>query len=306
MLETDIARWCDASELTTFKGGGRALVYFPRNRDEFAKTLFRLQSDGISPYILGGGSNALIADGALQTPVICTKNMRGLAFEGREAIFEAGVSVARLMSEARARGLGGLEFLEGVPATLGGALKMNAGAFGACMADIAVYAEVLRAEGDMLILRETPNFGYRRGAQGIVLGGALRLERMTAEESLARREKFLTARRQKQPRQPSCGSVFKNVIMSADECERLGLLQFAQNADMRADERVIFIGKLLDACGLRGERAGGAQISEKHANFIINAGGATAADFLSLANLMRRRAAENFGVSPEREFVLFT
>ncbi len=314
MNYSDISRWCGANELTTFRGGGRAFAYFPRIGGEFLEVLTKLMREERRPYILGGGSNTVISDGELDAPIICTRHMRGLTFEGSTARFEAGVTVAELMREARARGLGGLEFLEGVPATLGGALRMNAGAFGCQMSEFAIRVELLAEnEGGYALDTRTPRFAYRRGEQGIILGGEMRLLPMSAQESMARRAEFLARRRAKQPRQPSCGSVFKNATMSRDEAEKLGLLQYAnavadggKNAICGEKNVVLPAGRLIDACGLKGAREGGAMISDLHANFIVNLGGATAGDFLALAVLAEQAVYEKFAIRLAREFVLLT
>ncbi len=299
-----------------------------------------LEREGRRPYILGGGSNTVLADGELNTPIVCTKHMRGLTFEGSVAHFEAGVTVAGLMREARARSLGGLEFLEGVPATLGGALRMNAGAFGCQMSDFAISVEVLSKSADVwTIERRIPQFAYRRGEQGVILGGSLKLLPMSSEDSLSLRAEFLARRRAKQPGQPSCGSVFKNVIMREEETYMRGLTAFAtpvadspinessmgksvtdgkknessiENAvadspksAMCVEKTVVLpAGRLIDACGLKGVRKGGAMISDLHANFIVNLGGATAGDFLSLADLAEQAVYEKFSIRLAREFVL--
>lgn len=298
-------RFESASTLTSFKGGGSAKIILPSGEREFASVMGALWAEGLSPYVLGGGSDAVIADGICSRPVVCTKRMRGLRFDGEIARFEAGVTVAYLMREARARGLGGLEFLEGVPATLGGATRMNAGAFKEKMSDFVLYARVLSADGDACgIKEEIPEFSYRRGARGIVAGGALRLKRMSESESLRRRERFLKLRREKQPNLPSCGSVFKNAELSVkDAADVLRALRLEQT-QTPSDKIILPAGRLIDACGLKGAREGGATISRMHANFIVNVGGATATDFLKLVEIARRAVYEKFGILLESEFAL--
>ncbi len=293
----------EARELTTFKGGGWATAFMPENEEEFAEIVRKLQSEGRDPFVMGGGSNVIIADGEIDTPIVCTRKMNALRFEGDVAAFEAGATVAKLLREARRRGLGGAEFLEGVPATLGGALRMNAGAFGEQIADLAVYARILTDKGGNLQVEEIkPNFEYRKGPSGIILGGAVKLRKMSEEESLERRERFLKFRAAKQPRKPSCGSVFKNVATSEDRAREAGL---AAAAKMCAGGICVLpAGALIEACGLKGRKQGGARISQLHANFIVNEGGATAGDFLALARLAEEMVYEKFGLRLEREFVL--
>lgn len=343
----------NAAGLTTFRGGGMAAAMYPRCEEELAAAMENLREMGVEPYILGGGSNAVIADGTLSRPIICTKRMRKLRFDGDIAIFEAGVTVAQLMREARKRGLGGLEFLEGVPATLGGALRMNAGAFGKDMSDMILYARVmkgagvagadegtlgqkrglrgggaqdggvaagardergamgeticegeLRNIGEMRIVEEAPKFAYRRGCDGLAIGGAIRMTQMSEEESVALRNKYLERRRAKQPMAPSCGSVFKNVTASAEQAEALGIA--TRELRRTREGFALPAGRLIDMCGLKGRTVGRAQISPVHANFIVNLGGATAEDLLRAADIAENCVYERFGIELEREFRLLT
>ncbi|MDE6303012.1 MAG: hypothetical protein K2M36_05445, partial [Clostridia bacterium] len=180
-----------------------------------------------------------------------------------------------------------MDFLAGVPATVGGAIRMNAGAFAEQTLDYVREIRFLRLDrlkhgeycDTVTINAENENtfFGYRQGVRNIVLGAVFEGKQMSAEESLARAREYAAKRTAKQPKLPSCGSVFKNGAVPS--------------------------GKLIDECGLKGTHIGGAQISEMHANFIVNTGGATAKDFMLLVKLCEEKVKEKFGITLEREFV---
>ena len=247
---------------------------------------------GEEPFLLGGCSKVIVADGVVGRPVISTKRLNRIRIENGLVFAECGTKLSEIAKQAREYDLGGLEFLAGVPLTLGGALKMNASAFGREIAEYVRSAFIFSSRacdalecalGDMRasvksLARDEIDFAYRRGVQGIILGGALRLDRMARAQSLEKAREFVMIRRAKQPREHSCGSVFKNGEIPS--------------------------GKLIEACGLKGLRVGGAKISEKHANFIVNTGGATASDFLSLVEICEREVLQQFGIQLDREFVL--
>ena len=274
-----------AAELTTFRGGGEAArVYVPRSAEraaEFAAECARL---GEELFVLGGGSKTVMADGEVLRPVLSTAKMRAVTFAGEDEgkvllRAESGARVHDLMRACAEHGCGGAEFMAGVRASAGGMVRMNAGAFGEQTADIVFEAEILNTftgETERKKRGDIP-FGYRHGAEGFVLAVTFALPRMKEEERKRRRAAFLAERKKRQPALPSCGSVFRNF-------------------------GGVPVGALIEDAGLKGLRLGGAEISRAHANFIVNAGGATAGDFLGLAAYAAERLGELFGVSPEKEF----
>ncbi len=306
MLDTDIygdiARECgcalaltDARSLTTFKGGGRAYVFKPRCESEFIFVYAALKNRGYEPYILGGGSNTIMADGLCSVPVVSTCGLCGIETTADLKIYaESGAKISDVISALRGNGLGGLEFLSGVPATVGGAVKMNAGAFSKQTAD---YIDRIRVLSDVSVNNSDECLGkdlkteyraveiaaddivlkYRKGADGIILGAVFNGDASGADKSISLAKKYCAMRAKKQPKFPSCGSVFKNGIAPS--------------------------GKLIEECGLKGIRSGGAQISEIHANFIVNTGSATAEDFMTLVRLCESKVQKKFGITLEREFV---
>lgn len=264
-IEKDVS----AEKLSTYKGGGVVkTLYLPETDEELLSV-----ADGA--FILGGGSNVIISDGEIDTPVVSTKLLRKITYDG-EVHAEAGARITEVISFAKTYGLGGLEFLAGVPATVGGAVKMNAGAFLYETKDYASKIKVLNSDSAKWQSTDEIDWGYRKGVVGVVSEVAFKLEKVNPEEVNFRLCEYIKRRRKTQPQMPSVGSVFKTAEMSA--------------------------GEYIDLCGLKGTRIGGAEISSVHANFIVNVGGGTAKDFISLAVLVENRVKEKFGITLEREF----
>lgn len=280
--------WKSAKEISTFKGGGQAFVFYPQSVEKAVELIDVLKSENVDFSMLGSGSNTLVCDGNCRQVSVCLKGLCGVKFEGEKVVCEGGASVAKITFEGRKRGLGGLEFLSGVPCSLGGALKMNAGAFSSQIGDYVTKIDVLNLDYAICdknriqnnireISINSKDLAYRKGVDGIVLKAELKLEKKSAEQSINEAREFLRKRQEKQPSLPSLGSVFKNGKIPS--------------------------GKLIDDCGLKGVKIGGAQVSQKHANFIVNVGGASAKDYLALVALCKKEVFEKFGILLEEEFV---
>lgn len=268
-----------AAALTTYGGGGNATVFTPLSVDEFVDLYAALKRINVTPFILGGGSNVIISDGELKTPIILTNRLDGVYEIDGKIVAECGTRLHKVTKFLNGRGYKGFEFLSGVPATLGGAIRMNASAFGAQTADYIDKIHVLTCNSDNFTVKtvraEDVHFAYREGYSGIILSAELK--KIPKGEDVP---DFLKRRMQSQPKGKSLGSTFKNGSVSS--------------------------GKLIDLCGLKGVKAGGARISEKHANFIINEGGGTASDFLELANTMKSAVYEKYGVNLQEEYIIFS
>ena len=283
--ETDCRLYlADARQISTFKGGGKAWIFQPDSIEKLIGIIRVFKDENIEFHMLGKGSNTLVSDGICGGALISTKALSKVRIDGDFAVCECGASVRKVVEEGRRRCLGGLEFLSGVPCSVGGALKMNAGAFGAQIGDYIYKMRVLNLDCDNKgkievkeINADDLRFSYRRGANGIVLEAVLKLGKKSVEKSISEAREFLSKRREKQPALPSLGSTFKNGKIPS--------------------------GKLIDDCGLKGAKKGGARISEKHANFIVNEGGASASDYLYLVELCKKRIYEMTGVKMVEEFV---
>jgi len=241
----------------------------------------------VPSQIIGLGTNLLVRDGGIRGLVVRVgPRMGGLEWddEATAVVAGAGIPLAELSAALGRRSWTGLEWAEGIPGTLGGALVMNAGAYGGEISDVVEWVEVIEAvavvEGQVpsttVLSLADLGYSYRRSAlqQGrhVALRARLRLARGDAAEIGTRMAEFAARRRDRQPLEyPSAGSFF-----------------------MRPSGH--YVGPMIEECGLKGLRVGGAEVSEKHANFIINTGGATAADVLALAELVRRAVHERYGV----------
>lgn len=269
-----------AAQVTTFRGGGTLKrVYLPHTAAQLSDFVRAAREFGEEPFLLGGGSNTLIADGEVSRAVVRTTELNALKMTDKGVFAECGVRIGALNAFVLRYGLGGLEFLCGVPATVGGALRMNAGAFGHEIADFVKEITCLAPDGDIVdVPAGEVGFAYREGVKMPVLSALFGLTPTSAEESASRASEYTGIRRRKQPSLPSCGSVFRGVEKPA--------------------------GFYIERAGLKGARRGGAAVSAVHANFIVNEGNATVSDFLRLADLVHDRVLTLFGVDLKREFVL--
>ena len=274
-----------ASAFTTYKAGGaaRALVK-PGSAQEFSWLNRWCAANKLPLRVLGRGSNVLVSDKGLDGVTVLTEKLSSITFSGPAVTAEAGASWDDLCREACERGLAGFEKASGIPGSVGGALRMNAGAFGQEAFDKLVEAEVMRPDGSTVRLaKEKLPHGYRSaaGLDGlIVLSAVFELPRAPKEELLAERARILACRAEKQPLDlPSAGSVFKRPPGD-------------------------YASRLIDAAGLKGLRLGGALVSPKHAGFIVNAGGATASDIYSLMLKVRAEVLAKTGVRLELEQLL--
>ena len=270
---------------TSFRiGGPAALMAFPKNEDELAALLRAASQCSVKPRILGAGTNVLAPDEGLDGLVICTKDcLLGLrALEGGRIEAMAGETLAHAAVFARGQSLTGLEFAHGIPGTVGGGVYMNAGAYGGEIAQVAEETTVLMADGTRRVLRgEAQAFGYRTSAfeklDCVIVKTVFELHPGDPEQIHARMRELMEKRRTSQPLElPSAGSTFKR----------------PQGA---------YAGALIERAGLKGKGVGGAQVSEKHAGFVVNTGGATASDVLQTIRMVQDRVFEDSGFRLEPE-----
>ena len=272
------------SRHTTFKIGGPADYFLMPDKDTDVGRIVKICKESAIPYfILGNGSNLLVGDGGYRGAVIqIYKNMSAVTVEGTEITVQAGALLSSVAAAAKNAALTGFEFAGGIPGTMGGAVVMNAGAYGGEMKDVLTEVTVMDEEGEIVTLpADKLELGYRtsiiKTAGYIVLEAKLQLKEGNPEV-IRETMKDLTIRRTtKQPLEyPSAGSTFKR-------------------------PEGYFAGKLIMDSGLRGYQVGGAQVSEKHCGFVINAGNATAEDVCRLMADVQRIVREKFGVTLEPE-----
>lgn len=269
------------ARLTSFMSGGAVRFFImPADETSLIKTVCAL-SDGNVPYlVIGNGTNTLITDSGYNGALISLKKLSSAEVVGETVRAGAGASLKRLVQLSADNGLTGLEFAEGIPASAGGAVAMNAGAFGAQISDTVESVNVLKGYNVVSMQNEDVGFRYRgsglKDKKLIITSAVFKLKRCDAEDIEKRISGFAEKRAFSQPKGISAGSVFKN-----------------------ADG--ISAGYCLDKLGFKGKRVGGAQVSEKHANIILNAGGANTADFLTLADEMEKAVYYEYGIHLEKE-----
>ena len=268
---------------TTFRVGGPAdVMFFPKSADEVRGAIRAARAMGVPAIVVGNGSNMIVRDGGVRGLVIVLgEGFSAVTREGDVLCAQAGASLARVASAALAAGLTGLEFASGIPGSLGGGCAMNAGAYGGQLSDVLIDAEVLLGDEICVLTRDEMEMGYRTTLPlregGVVLSARFGLRSGDPEEIAARMRELNARRREKQPLNfPSAGSVFK-----------------------RPEGH--FAGTLIEQAGLKGRAVGGAQVSEKHAGFIVNTGDATAADVLALIDAVRDEVEARFGIRLEPE-----
>jgi len=279
LLKGRLLRDAKLAKYTSWHVGGPAdQLYFPFDRGDLVKFLSVLPVEE-PVFFMGMGSNLLIRDGGIRGTVVNTRGRLKEMFIGDDQTLyvEAGVHCSKVARFCRSHGFVGAEFLSGIPGTMGGALKMNAGAFGCETWDIVEGLESITAQGDVFTRRvEDYDIGYRSviGPVGEwFLAVRLRLAKGSTQESSEKTKALLSQRSATQPlAQPSCGSVFKN----------------PEND---------YAARLIEACGLKGYTVGGANVSEQHANFIVNQNNATAEDIESLIEIIQTQVEQRMGVA---------
>lgn len=269
---------------TTFRIGGPADYFLmPQNKEEVQKITALCREQGVPYYIIGNGSNLLVADKGFRGVIIqIYKGMSSVKAKGSILKAQAGASLSKIANEALREGLTGFEFAAGIPGTLGGACVMNAGAYGGEMKDVLLSVTVLNKEGEILVIpREEMELGYRTSIVAkkgyLVLEAEIELHKGEEEKIRSRMEELKDKRVTKQPLEyPSAGSTFKR-------------------------PEGYFAGKLIEDTGLRGFRVGDAKVSEKHCGFVINCREATAKEVDELMRQVSDRVYEKFGVRLEPE-----
>lgn len=272
------------SRLTSFRIGGPAdLVVEVETPEELALTVEYCKKSAIPWFLFGRGSNLLVRDEGIRGVVLrLGKDFQYTKVEGRKLRAGAASALAVVAEAAARNGLSGLEFASGIPGSLGGAVFMNAGAYGSEMRDVVVEVDLYRpAKGFETLTNEEIKFAYRSSGlqqeEGIVLNVVLNLTPGDEEQIREQMSNFNLKRKEKQPLEfPSAGSTFKRPEGN-------------------------FAGRLIEEAGLKGKRLGNAQVSPKHAGFIINLGGATAREVLDLIDLVRREVHKKSGIWLEPE-----
>lgn len=268
----------------TFRVGGTADYYVtPEKEEQIANVILLCKKEGIPYYIIGNGSNLLVRDEGYRGVIIeIGRKYSEIKQNGERIVAKAGARLAQIATAAMKQGLTGAEFAHGIPGTLGGAVTMNAGAYGGEMKDILSKVKVLDGEGKILTLSgKELDLGYRHSIiperNYIVLEAELLLSKGDISQIQSVMEELAGRRREKQPLEyPSAGSTFKRPPGH-------------------------FAGKLIEDAGLKGYRCGGAMVSDKHSGFVINYDNATAQDILNVIQDVQETVREKYGISLETE-----
>ena len=268
----------------TFKIGGPAQLFVqPQTEQQLCSAAALCKEQAVRYYLLGNGSNILFADEGFAGVVIDISALGSdIAVEGNTLTAGAGVRLASLCRAALEHGLSGLEFAYGIPGTVGGAVYMNAGAYGGEMKDVLTVVRYLTAEGEVVQASAAElDLSYRHSIfeenGGCILSAQFALQPGNAADIRAKMDELMAKRADKQPLdKPSAGSTFKRPAGA-------------------------FAAALIDQCGLRGFRHGGAAVSDKHCGFVVNLGGATCADVLALCDEVRAIVKEKTGYELEKE-----
>ena len=267
------------AKYSSFRTGGKAAkIIFPESTEEFVTAL----RENPGAAVLGNLSNTLVLDGGIDGTVILTTKLNSVSVNGNTVTAAAVASLTSVAVAARDASLAGCEFLYGIPGTVGGGVFMNAGAYGGEIADIIENAVVFTPDGKVTTLsKDDLDLGYRtsklQSTRYILLSAAFSLQSGNKEVISSAMDDLMNRRMTTQPLdKPSCGSTFKRPAGN-------------------------FAGKLISDCGLKGMSVGGAQVSEKHAGFIVNSGGATSRDILDLVQLVKKTVFEKTGVLLEEE-----
>ncbi len=283
LLKGKISFDAPMAKYTSLGVGGRAdALVFPQDEEDLREILQFAKERAIPYYILGNGTNVIVRDRGLRGIVISLcrgfRRVRIIGREDEEVLIdaEAGVNLKHLVRFTRERNLTGLEAFTGIPGTVGGALAMNAGAFGSEMRDVVKSVTMMEGTGSVMIKeRRKLRFNYRNlvlSKGSIILRGILGVTEGRGGEIVAKLKDFRRLRFQSQPRNmPTAGSIFKNPKGTP-------------------------AGQLIDELGLKGHRIGNARVSEKHGNFIVNEGDATAAEVLALMAFIRDEVYEKRGI----------
>lgn len=275
------------SKYTTFKIGGPCpLMIFPSTTEELLFSIKQSSSLGISYYIVGNGSNLLVSDHGVNCLVIHTKRLAQVTVDAQRITVESGVLLGKLAHIASQHNLSGLEFAHGIPGSVGGAIVMNAGAYGGEMSQVVESVTSYDFETDTLHTRSLQelDFSYRHSLfshkKEVILSATLQLQKGDTSDIIEKMNTFAQSRKEKQPLNfPSCGSTFKRPPNH-------------------------FAAALIDQCALKGVTVGGAQVSQKHAGFIVNIGNATSEDVMTLVEKVKEKVEKETGISLELEVQL--
>lgn len=289
--------------LTWFKIGGRARVYFEaEDNSQIVHAILTAKMHKVPFFVIAGGANVLITDNDIDKFVI-KLNSKDLIVNKNQIIADSGVSLADVVQVSIENGLSGLVWASGVPGSVGGAVRGNAGAYGGDMSQIVSAVEIIRGNRQMVLKREKIDFGYRdsmfKHNSDIILTVSLDLKYGGKKDEMAlESQKIIEERKAKHPQTPSAGSYFKNIVIDYTNKEIFEKLDIPEKFWGFGK---VAAGWLIDKLDMKGFKVGGAMVSSEHANIIINIGQAKASDVLEIASIIKTRVRDEFGIKLEEE-----
>lgn len=292
--------------LTTFRIGGPAKFFAEvKNEEELTEALKYAKDNNLGFFVLGGGGNVLVSDAGFNGLVIKMKfNEIKVDINNSEIQSDAGVSLAKIVKESVENSLTGMEWAAGIPGTVGGAIRGNAGAYGGDMESVIVSVKTLNTDSLQLTARNKDDchFGYResifkQNKNLIILSAVFKLQKGNKEESQKKIQETIKQRASKQPKGSSAGSFFVNPVVNNEKL----IKEFEEASGKKSKAGKIPAPWIIERAGLKGKKIGGAMVSDIHANYIVNTGDATAEDVIMLASFIKQQVRDKFGVELREE-----
>ncbi|MBD3359162.1 MAG: UDP-N-acetylmuramate dehydrogenase [Candidatus Buchananbacteria bacterium] len=300
-IQTDVS----LTPYTTFKIGGPAKYFFiAQNNEDLVRAVSYTRKLKIPHYILAGGSNLLISDNGYDGLIILNQANEIIFKDNNRVVADAGAKLFDLVNQTVEHGLTGLEWAAGIPGSVGGAIRGNAGAYRGEMADNIIGVEIMRGSKQFILSKEQCEFDYRdsifKHNNDLIISGEWQLESGDKLKSQEKIKEILEKRKNNQPLEyPSAGCIFKNIEINSANLDKIDNLKNLPAEYLQYKK--IPAAWLIEQTGLKGEKIGDAQISEKHANFIINLGQATAEQVKELIDLVKNQVKQKFDLHLEEE-----
>ena len=296
---------------TTFKIGGPAKYFFvAEDNEDLVRAVTFSKKLKIPCYVLGGGSNVLVSDNGFNGLIIINQAKDIILKKNNKMVADAGVNLMELVNKTIAEGLTSLEWAAGIPGTVGGAIRGNAGAYGGQISDNLIGAEVMRGSKQFILDNKKCGFQYRdsifKKNNDLIISGEFQLQKGDKAKSQARVNEILAERKAKQPLEyPSAGCVFQNVVINSTNEEKVRQIRNLPKEYL--ERKKIPAAWLIEQLDLKGKTIGKAQVSDKHANFIINLGKASAYEVIQLISYIKMKVRDTYSLElmEEIEYVGF-
>lgn len=305
LLGKEVEQDIPLSQHTTYKIGGPAKYFFiAQNNNDLVGAVSYAKDLKIPFYILSGGSNLLISDEGYNGLVILNKANEIIFKKGDRVVADAGVNLLDLVNQTAEKGLAGLENLAGIPGSVGGAIRGNAGAWGSEIADSLIGVEIMRGSKQFILNKEQCEFKYRdsifKHNSDLIISGDWQLKKGNSAELKNKITENLNKRKDGQPLEYcSAGCIFKNIVIDSSNKDIIGNIK--DLPEQFLEYKKLPAAWLIDKAGLKGAKVGNVQVSEKHANFLVNLGKAKASEVRELIDKVKNKVEEKFQLKLEEE-----